>query len=218
MDSSGPGGTVSALDQQRSFNLVRLRAIEVSRNLAATSFYQEELNLTTDQSSVADNNNSNSGSIDNLPDPVSGAGRASAASRYGRDTVLTPALIHLQLEQFNDHYYHQQKQLQQQQQQQPQVATTVQTATPRGSALVNEAADADDESDEWLALSILELKAPHLPLPAHPPPPPPSKKIRRRRRRRRSTVSSPPAAMVPPDPSTALSVRGLHFGGARQQR
>ena len=65
------------MDQQRSFNLVRLRAIEVSRNLAATSFYQEELNLTTDQSSVADNNNSNSGSIDNLPDPVSGAGRAS---------------------------------------------------------------------------------------------------------------------------------------------
>ena len=80
---------------------MRLRAIEVSRNLAATSFYQEELNLTTDQSSVADINNSNhSGSIDNIPDPVSGAGRASAASRYGRDTVLTPALIHLQLEQF----------------------------------------------------------------------------------------------------------------------
>ena len=103
---------------------MRLRAIEVSRNLAATSFYQEELNLTTDQSSVADNNNSNSGSIDNLPDPVSGAGRASAASRYGRDTVLTPALIHLQLEQFNDYYYHQQKLLQQQQ---PQVATTVQS-------------------------------------------------------------------------------------------
>ena len=124
LDSSGAGGTVSALDQQRSFNLVRLRAIEVSRNLAATSFYQEELNLTTDQSSVADNNNSNSGSIDNIPDPVSGAGRASAASRYGRDTVLTPALIHLQLEQFNDYYYHQQKLLQQQQ---PQVATTVQS-------------------------------------------------------------------------------------------
>ena len=204
------------MDQQRSFNLVRLRAIEVSRNLAATSFYQEELNLTTDRSSVADNNNSNSGSIDNLPDPASGAGRASAASRYGRDTVLTPALIHLQLEQFNDYYY-QQQQKQLQQQQQPQVATTVQ-ATPRGSALVNEAADADDESDEWLALSILELKAPHLPLPAHPPPPPPSQKIRRRRRRRRSTVSSPPAAMVPPDPSTALSVRGLHLGGGRQQQ
>ena len=114
---------------------MRLRAIEVSRNLAATSFYQEELNLTTDQSSVADNINSNSGSIDNLPDPVSGAGRASAASRYGRDTVLTPALIHLQLEQFNDYYYHQQKQLKLQNQQ-PQVASTVQ-ATPRGSALVN---------------------------------------------------------------------------------
>ena len=127
--------------------------------------------------------------------------------------VLTPAKIHLQLEQFHDYYYgiqhHQQH---------------VQSAPPRESMMVNEQADADDESDDWLALSILELKAPaHLPLPAHPQPPPSlqakKKQRRRSKHRRRSTVSSPPAGTVPPDPSTALSVRGLHLGGGgRQQR
>ena len=127
-------------------------------------------------------------------------------SLCSREMVLTPAKIHLQLEQFHDYYYgiqHHQQHVQ----------------TPPQSMMVNEQADADDESDDWLALSILELKAPHLPLPAHPQPPPiQAKKKRRRSKRRRSTVSSPPAGTVPPDPSTALSVRGLHLGGGRQQR
>ena len=185
---------------------MRLRAIEVQRNLAATTFYQEDLGLTNDGSGTDNNNGSNSlsGSIDNHD---SGYGRASVASRQGRDSVLTPAKIYLQLEHLNDYYYGQGLQKLQQQ------SSQVSLQTPR-SVMVNEAVDADDESDEWLALSILELKAPHLPLPAHPPPPPlQARKRRRRSRRRRSTVSSPQAGTVPPDPSKALSVRGLHLGG-----
>ena len=94
-----------------------------------------------------------------------GGGRSSsAASRYSRDVVLTPAKIYLQLEQFQDYYY-QQMQPPSTRDQHRQFA-----ALRSNTAALNEQADADDESDDWLALSILELKAPaHLPLPSHPP-------------------------------------------------
>ena len=94
-----------------------------------------------------------------------GGGRSSsAASRYSRDVVLTPAKIYLQLEQFHDYYY-QQMQPPSTRDQHRQFA-----ALRSNTAALNEQADADDESDDWLALSILELKAPaHLPLPSHPP-------------------------------------------------
>ena len=76
---------------------MRLRAIEVQRNLAATTYYQEELNLQNDPTTTENNNgqNSQNGSIDNAL--LENGGRASSvASRAYRETVLTPAKIHLQ--------------------------------------------------------------------------------------------------------------------------
>ena len=54
---SNEASTHSQSALQRSFNLMRLRAIEVQRNLAATTFYQEELNLN-DQSMPENGNGS----------------------------------------------------------------------------------------------------------------------------------------------------------------
>ena len=120
---------------------MRLRAIEVSRNLAATSFYQEELNLQNDQSTTEINNgpNSHNGSVDNALIENGLSRSSSVANSHSREIELTHAKIHLQLEQFLYYYYwiqHPQQHVQ----------------TPPQSMMVNEQADADDEADDWLSL------------------------------------------------------------------
>ena len=80
LDSSEAGGANTQSALQRSFNLMRLRAIEVQRNLAANNFYQEELNLQNDQSTM-ENNNGHNGSVDNAL-LENGVRSSSVASRH----------------------------------------------------------------------------------------------------------------------------------------